>query len=1111
MPKRTDIDTVMIIGAGPIIIGQACEFDYSGAQACKALREEGYRVVLVNSNPATIMTDPNMADATYIEPITPDVVAKIIERETTARPDEKLVLLPTMGGQTGLNTALALDEDGTLEKFGIELIGADRKAIEMAEDRKLFREAMDRLGIENPRATIAESMEEAMAAIDDVGLPAIIRPAFTMGGTGGGIAYNRKDYEEICASGLDASPTSQILIDESLLGWKEFEMEVVRDKADNAIIVCAIENVDPMGVHTGDSITVAPALTLTDKEYQMMRTHSINVLREIGVETGGSNVQWSVNPADGRMVVIEMNPRVSRSSALASKATGFPIAKVAAKLAVGYTLDELDNDITKVTPASFEPSIDYVVTKIPRFAFEKFPGAEATLTTAMKSVGEVMSIGRSIHESMQKALTSMETGLTGFDDLAIDGCPPLDTCVREDDPDQSLPFILRGANADDQTAIDKSVTRALALQTPDRMRTIAQAMRYGFSDDEINEITSFDPWFLERIREIIAIEKDILVNGLPETAKGLRRLKMFGFTDARLAKLSGQSERDVRINRTTLGVTAVFKRIDTCAAEFEAQTPYMYSTYEMDAMGEVECEARPTNRKKVVILGGGPNRIGQGIEFDYCCCHACYALTDAGYETIMVNCNPETVSTDYDTSDRLYFEPLTLEHVLEILRVEQENGTLHGVIVQFGGQTPLKLANALEEEGIPILGTTPDAIDLAEDRERFQKLLEDLKLKQPHNGIASTAEQAFEIAKDVGFPLVIRPSYVLGGRGMEIVRDTAHLERYINEAVEVSGDSPVLLDSYLSGAVEVDVDALCDGETVHVAGIMQHIEEAGVHSGDSACSLPPYSLGQGIIDELKRQSTDMALALNVVGLMNVQFAIKNGEIFILEVNPRASRTVPFVAKAVNSPIAAIAARVMAGEKLGNFDLKDPQTKHFAVKEAVLPFARFPGVDTLLGPEMRSTGEVMGLDKSFDRAFLKAQMGAGHTLPSDGTVFISIKDEDKTPQMIEAAQILKEAGFDIVATRGTAAFLEEAGIAAEVVNKVYEGRPNVVDRLSNGDINLVFNTTEGADSIQDSRAIRSEALYGKIVYNTTAAASYAAARAIRNIREGDLEVSPLQNY
>ncbi len=1111
MPKRTDIDTVMIIGAGPIIIGQACEFDYSGAQACKALREEGYRVVLVNSNPATIMTDPNMADATYIEPITPEVVAKIIEKELAARPNEKLVLLPTMGGQTGLNTALALDEDGTLERLNIELIGADRKAIEMAEDRKLFREAMDRLGIENPRATIAESMEDAMAAINDVGLPAIIRPAFTMGGTGGGIAYNRDDYEKICASGLDASPTNQILIDESLLGWKEYEMEVVRDKADNAIIVCAIENVDPMGVHTGDSITVAPALTLTDKEYQMMRTHSINVLREIGVETGGSNVQWSVNPADGRMVVIEMNPRVSRSSALASKATGFPIAKIAAKLAVGYTLDELDNDITKVTPASFEPTIDYVVTKIPRFAFEKFPGSEATLTTAMKSVGEVMSIGRSIHESMQKALTSMETGLSGFDEIVVDGCPALDTYVQQPDPNGSLPFIQRGRDEAAQTAIDKSVTRALAQQTPDRLRIIAQAMRFGFTDDEINEITSFDPWFLARIRELIAMEHDIIQNGLPTDAKALRRLKIHGFTDARLAHLSGKSERNVRITRTTAGVTAVFKRIDTCAAEFEAQTPYMYSTYEVDAMGEVECESRPTDRKKVVILGGGPNRIGQGIEFDYCCCHACYALTDAGYETIMVNCNPETVSTDYDTSDRLYFEPLTLEHVLEILRVERENGELHGVIVQFGGQTPLKLANALEEEGIPILGTTPDAIDLAEDRERFQQLLEGLELKQPYNGIAHSGEEAFKIAADVKYPLVIRPSYVLGGRAMEIVRDDAQLERYINEAVVVSGDSPVLLDSYLSGAVEVDVDALCDGENVHVAGIMQHIEEAGVHSGDSACSLPPYSLDAATIAELKEQSKALALALNVVGLMNVQFAIKNGEIFILEVNPRASRTVPFVAKAVNSPIAAIAARIMAGEKLTAFDLKAPETEHYAVKEAVMPFARFPGVDTLLGPEMRSTGEVMGLDKSFARAFLKAQMGAGHSLPSEGSVFMSVKNDDKTPQMIEAAQILRDAGFTIVATRGTAGFLKAAGIEAETVNKVYEGRPNVVDRLRDGDINLVFNTTEGAASIEDSREIRSVALYGKIVYYTTAAASYAAAQAIRNIREGAIEVAPLQDY
>jgi carbamoyl-phosphate synthase large subunit len=1111
MPRRTDIDTVMIIGAGPIIIGQACEFDYSGAQACKALREEGYRVVLVNSNPATIMTDPDMADATYIEPITPEIVAKIIEREVTARPNEKMVLLPTMGGQTGLNTALALDDDGTLKKFNIELIGADRKAIEMAEDRKLFREAMDRLGIENPRATIANTMQECMAALEDIGLPAIIRPAFTMGGTGGGIAYNRKDFEEICASGLDASPISQILIDESLLGWKEFEMEVVRDKADNAIIVCAIENIDPMGVHTGDSITVAPALTLTDKEYQIMRTHSINVLREIGVETGGSNVQWAVNPADGRMVVIEMNPRVSRSSALASKATGFPIAKVAAKLAVGYTLDELDNDITRVTPASFEPTIDYVVTKIPRFAFEKFPGAEATLTTSMKSVGEAMAIGRSFHESMQKALASMETGLTGFNDIHVSGAPALENCVRESDPSGSLASILRGRDANAQTAIDKSVTRALALQTPDRIRIIAQAMRFGFSDDEINEITAFDPWFLARIREIIAIEQDIIANGLPTTAKGLRRLKMHGFTDARLAELSGQTERNVRITRSKLGVVAVFKRIDTCAAEFEAQTPYMYSTYEADAMGAVECEARPTNGKKVVILGGGPNRIGQGIEFDYCCCHACYALTEAGYETIMVNCNPETVSTDYDTSDRLYFEPLTLEHVLEILRVERENGTLHGVIVQFGGQTPLKLANALEEEGIPILGTTPDAIDLAEDRERFQKLIQKLGLKQPQNGIAHSGAEAFEVARKVGYPLVIRPSYVLGGRAMEIVRDDAQLERYINEAVVVSGSSPVLLDSYLSGAVEVDVDALCDGKDVHVAGILEHIEEAGVHSGDSACSLPPHSLDSATIEELKRQSREMALALNVVGLMNVQFAIQKGEIYVLEVNPRASRTVPFVAKAVNSPIAAIAARVMAGEPLSSFTLKSPETKHFAVKEAVMPFARFPGVDTLLGPEMRSTGEVMGLDKTFARAFLKAQMGAGHSLPSSGCAFISIKDEDKTPQMIEAAKILKDAGFKILATRGTAGFFKAAGIETETVNKVYEGRPNIVDRLRDGDINLVFNTTEGAASIQDSREIRSVSLYGKIVYYTTAAASYAAARAIRNIREGALEVAPLQEY
>jgi len=1095
MPKRTDIKSIMIIGAGPIIIGQACEFDYSGAQACKALKEEGYRVILVNSNPATIMTDPALADATYIEPITPEIVEKIIAAE---RPD---ALLPTMGGQTGLNTALALDDLGVLEKYNVELIGADRKAIEMAEDRKLFREAMDRLGIENPRAAIAENIEEAIAALPEVGLPAIIRPAFTMGGTGGGIAYNREDYEAICASGLDASPVSQILIDQSLLGWKEFEMEVVRDRADNAIIVCAIENVDPMGVHTGDSITVAPALTLTDKEYQLMRTHSINVLREIGVETGGSNVQWAVNPADGRMVVIEMNPRVSRSSALASKATGFPIAKIAAKLAVGYTLDELDNDITKVTPASFEPTIDYVVTKIPRFAFEKFPGAEASLTTAMKSVGEAMSIGRTIHESLQKGLASLETGLSGFDEIAIEGAPE-----------------------------KAAVIRAISAQTPDRLRLIAQAMREGLTNDDIQAATSFDPWFLDRIREIIEAEADIRANGLPSDEAGLRHLKMMGFTDARLAYLTGQREKAVRQARRALGVTAVFKRIDTCAAEFEAQTPYMYSTYEAPVFGDVECESRPSDRKKVVILGGGPNRIGQGIEFDYCCCHACYALTDAGFETIMVNCNPETVSTDYDTSDRLYFEPLTLEHVLEILRVEQENGTLHGVIVQFGGQTPLKLANALEEEGIPILGTTPDAIDLAEDRERFQQLLHDLNLKQPYNGIASSPEQAFEIAKDVGYPLVIRPSYVLGGRAMEIIRDDAQLTRYINEAVNVSGDSPVLLDSYLIGAVEVDVDAISDGENVHVAGIMQHIEEAGVHSGDSACSLPPYSLSPELIEEMKRQSVLLARGLNVVGLMNIQFAIKDDEIFILEVNPRASRTVPFVAKATDSAIASIAARVMAGEKLTAFPMRppyksatededlpladpltlaDPNTPWFSVKEAVLPFARFPGVDTILGPEMRSTGEVMGWDRTYERAFLKAQLGAGQIMPTGGKVFISIKDADKTPAMIEAAEIMVSLGFTLIATRGTAKFLADHGLEVEIVNKVYEGRPNVVDNLKNGEITMLFNTTEGAQAVEDSREIRRVALFDKIVYYTTAAASHSAARALRNARESELGVRSLQ--
>ncbi len=1113
MPRRTDIQSIMIIGAGPIVIGQACEFDYSGAQACKALREEGYRVILVNSNPATIMTDPGLADATYIEPITPEVVAKIIEKE---RPD---ALLPTMGGQTGLNTSLALEEMGVLDKFGVEMIGAKRDAIEMAEDRALFREAMDRLGLENPKATIVTApkredgstdldagVQMALDELEEIGLPAIIRPAFTLGGTGGGVAYNREDYIHFCRSGMDASPVNQILVDESLLGWKEYEMEVVRDTADNAIIVCSIENVDPMGVHTGDSITVAPALTLTDKEYQIMRNGSIAVLREIGVETGGSNVQWAINPEDGRMVVIEMNPRVSRSSALASKATGFPIAKIAAKLAVGYTLDELDNDITKVTPASFEPTIDYVVTKIPKFAFEKFPGSEPYLTTAMKSVGEAMSIGRTIHESMQKALASMESGLTGFDEIEI---PGLNVGVWEETDDKA------------------TVIKAISQQTPDRLRTIAQAMRHGLSDDEIFGVTKFDPWFLARIREIIEAERQVRKDGLPVTEDGIRKLKMLGFTDARLGNLTGRDEDNVRRARRNLGVKAVFKRIDTCAAEFEAQTPYMYSTYEAPMMGEVECEARPSDRKKVVILGGGPNRIGQGIEFDYCCCHACFALTDAGYETIMVNCNPETVSTDYDTSDRLYFEPLTFEHVMEILTKEQENGTLHGVIVQFGGQTPLKLANTLEAEGIPILGTTPDAIDLAEDRERFQALVNELGLKQPKNRIASTDEQALEIAEEIGFPLVIRPSYVLGGRAMEIVRDMDQLRRYINEAVVVSGDSPVLLDSYLAGAVELDVDALCDGTDVHVAGIMQHIEEAGVHSGDSACSLPPYSLSKEIIEQIKEQAFKLAKALNVVGLMNVQFAIKDGEIYLIEVNPRASRTVPFVAKATDSAIASIAARVMAGEKLADFPkrppyktvddskiadqmtLADPDMPWFSVKEAVLPFARFPGVDTILGPEMRSTGEVMGWDRDFPRAFLKAQIGAGMVLPTSGRAFISIKDADKGPDMLEAARVLVDQGFELVATRGTQAWLDAQGVPCDVVNKVYEGRPDVTDLMKDGGVQLVMNSTEGAQAVEDSRSIRSIALYDKIPYFTTAAASYAAALAIKAQAEGDVEVKSLQ--
>jgi carbamoyl-phosphate synthase large subunit len=1094
MPKRTDISSILIIGAGPIVIGQACEFDYSGVQACKALRAEGYRIILVNSNPATIMTDPDVADATYVEPITPEMVEKIIAAE---RPD---ALLPTMGGQTALNTALALESRGVLARYGVEMIGARAEVIDKAEDRQKFRDAMDKLGLESPKSKAAHTLEEAMEGLAFVGLPAIIRPSFTLAGTGGGIAYNVEEFREIVERGLDLSPTTEVLIEESVLGWKEYEMEVVRDKADNCIIVCSIENIDPMGVHTGDSITVAPALTLTDKEYQIMRTASIAVLREIGVETGGSNVQFAVNPADGRMVVIEMNPRVSRSSALASKATGFPIAKVAARLAVGYTLDELMNDITGATPASFEPSIDYVVTKIPRFAFEKYPGSEPYLTTSMKSVGEVMAIGRTFKESLQKALRGLETGLTGLDEIEIEGA------------------------ADPETG-KAAVVRALGVPTPDRLRVIAQAFRHGLTVEEVHGACSYEPWFLRQLQDLVRQEGLVRAGGLPETAQGFRALKAQGFSDARLARLVRQPEGAVRAARRALGVRPVFKRIDTCAGEFRADTPYMYSTYETGALGQApDCESEPSDRRKAVILGGGPNRIGQGIEFDYCCCHAAFALADVGVESIMVNCNPETVSTDYDTSDRLYFEPLTAEDVLELIAVEQSRGTLLGVIVQFGGQTPLKLAQALEEAGIPILGTSPDAIDLAEDRERFQQLLHRLEIAQPVNAIARSREEAFAGAHKVGYPVVIRPSYVLGGRAMEIVRDDEQLERYITTAVQVSGDSPVLIDQYLSRATEVDVDALCDGETVFVAGVMEHIEEAGVHSGDSACSLPPFSLRPETIAELKRQTEAMAFALGVRGLMNVQFAIEEPHsdaprIFVLEVNPRASRTVPFVAKTIGKPLAAIAARVMAGESLASFGLVETPYDHVAVKEAVFPFARFAGVDTVLGPEMRSTGEVMGLDwrregegpgPAFARAFAKSQLGGGTVLPATGAVFVSVKDADK-PWIVEPVKLLLARGFRILATGGTATYLADQGLAVERVRKVLEGRPHIVDAMKNGEVQLVFNTTEGKQSLADSYEIRRTALMMKIPYFTTSAGALAAAQAITAMANGPLDVRPLQDY
>jgi carbamoyl-phosphate synthase large subunit len=1154
MPKRTDISSILIIGAGPIIIGQACEFDYSGTQAVKALKEEGYRIVLVNSNPATIMTDPDLADATYVEPITPEIVAKIIEKE---RPD---ALLPTMGGQTALNCALSLKKMGVLERFGIEMIGATAEAIDKAEDRQLFREAMTKIGLDTPKSRLANAsalkkadrdaylaeiarlealdvhpgdrkrmiaayelkwnagendrrkryqehaLGEALLALAHVGLPAIIRPSFTMGGTGGGIAYNREEFLDIVERGLDASPTNEVLIEESVLGWKEYEMEVVRDKADNCIIVCSIENIDPMGVHTGDSITVAPALTLTDKEYQIMRDASLAVLREIGVETGGSNVQFAVNPENGRMIVIEMNPRVSRSSALASKATGFPIAKVAAKLAVGYTLDEIANDITGgATPASFEPTIDYVVTKIPRFAFEKFPGSEPTLTTAMKSVGEAMAIGRTLPESLQKALRSLETGLTGLDEIEIEGL----------------------GKGDDRNAIKA----ALGTPTPDRLLKVAQALRLGISHDEVYESCKIDRWFLEQLQAIVDLEAKVKAHGLPQTPGAFRQLKAIGFSDARLAVLSGKTESEVRRLRRSLDVRPVFKRIDTCAAEFASPTAYMYSTYAAPFAGTLADEAMPSELRKVIILGGGPNRIGQGIEFDYCCCHACFALKDAGYETIMVNCNPETVSTDYDTSDRLYFEPLTQEDVLEIIETERSRGTLHGVIVQFGGQTPLKLARALEEADVPILGTSPDAIDLAEDRDRFKRLLDKLHLKQPKNGIAYSVEQARLVAADLGLPFVVRPSYVLGGRAMAIIRDETQFEdyllgnlpslipsdvkaRYPNDKTgqinTVLGQNPLLFDRYLSDAVEVDVDCLADGKDVFIAGIMEHIEEAGIHSGDSACSLPPRSLAPEILSELERQTKALALALEVGGLMNVQYAIKDGTIYVLEVNPRASRTVPFVAKVIGEPIAKIAARIMAGESLGQFGLTRKDLPHIGVKEAVFPFARFPGVDVLLGPEMRSTGEVIGLDRGFGVAFAKSQLGSGTQVPKTGTLFVSVRDSDK-PRILPTVRMLEEIGFQVVATGGTQRFLVENGVKATRTNKVLEGRPHVVDAIKNGDIQLVFNTTEGAGALSDSRSLRQAALLHKIPYYTTLAGAIAAAEGIKAYLGGDLEVRPLQDY
>ena len=1077
MPKRNDIKSILIIGAGPIIIGQACEFDYSGAQACKALKEEGYRVILINSNPATIMTDPMMADATYIEPINKEIIEKIIKIE---KPD---AILPTMGGQTALNVTLELFEAGILEKYKIELIGAKPDSIKKAEDRELFKECMNKIGLNSAKAKIAKNIDEAKTALEFVGLPAIIRPSFTLGGEGGGIAYNTEEFIEIVLNGIKLSPNSEVLIEESLLGWKEFEMEVVRDKVDNCIIICSIENIDPMGVHTGDSMTVAPALTLTDKEYQQMRNASIAVLREIGVDTGGSNVQFAVSPNDGRLIVIEMNPRVSRSSALASKATGFPIAKIAAKLAVGYNLDELQNDITKSTPASFEPTIDYVVTKIPRFTFEKFPGSDGLLSTSMRSVGEVMAIGRSFQESLQKALRSLETGLSGLDEI------PLPT------------------NSDKLNQTE-TISGWLAKQVPDRILRIACAFRNNISINEVARITGWDKWFLNQIYGIIEVEKTLQNKSVPINNFILRNIKSMGFSDKRISDLTNLSDEEINELKIKFNIFPVYKRVDTCAAEFSSETAYLYSSYEPNINSE--CEANPSDKKKVVILGGGPNRIGQGIEFDYCCVHAAYSLSESGYETIMINCNPETVSTDYDTSDKLYFEPLTYEDVLSIIKKEDKNGEVLGVIVQLGGQTPLKIAASLEKAGVKILGTSVDAIDLAEDRKRFKELLQSLNLNQPLNGIATSNSEAIKIANEIGFPIVIRPSYVLGGRAMEIVHDHYQLQKYINEAVIVSGKNPVLIDSFLRDAIEVDVDALSDGKDIYIAGIMEHIEEAGIHSGDSACALPPQTLNKNTIDDIINQTNILAKALNVVGLMNIQFAIQGGKIFILEVNPRASRTIPFVAKATGIPLAKIASKLMIGISLSNCNIQPKTLTHVSVKEAVFPFSRFPGTDIILGPEMKSTGEVMGIGSTFGEAFAKSQLGASINLPIKGQVFISIKDSDKK-NIVSIAQKLSNLGFTICATYGTAKILNDNKIKTNFIKKVIEGRPNAVDAMLSGEIQLVINTAEGTNSIKDSFSLRQTALLNKIPYYTTLQGAKAATLGIKAIKEEIINVKSIQSY